>query len=342
VSVVALIGITTTLFEKMSFYMEHKASFFYIIAHIFTRLPWWLMQALPIATLLALLFSLGNLSSKNEITAMKAAGINIWHIIALFLFMGFVIGTGELFAREFIIPKTEKYYEVVKREKIKKEAILMRTEFQNLIFALVGNSRLTVDYLNSKENVMKNVVIEEYDENFFITALILAETAHWENNSWILENVLLRDFTEDMIREKHFKNYDSKISLSPQILSAQNDGYDAMSTHDFLKYINRLKLFGQTAKAKYASIALNIRYSSACTHIIVMMVGIPFATSFAVKLNKILSFTLALLAVFVYWGTQMISRSLGENYNLSPFMTAWLANFIFFTAGVFGLYKIRK
>ena len=113
-----------------------------------------------------------------------------------------------------------------------------------------------------------------------------------------------------------------------------------MNTYDFGKYINQLQMFGKSALKE--KIALNIRYASVFCHLIVMMMGIPFALGIGPRFGKILSFTLALAASFVYWGVQAVTQSLGENAILSPFMSAWLANFIFFSAGLVLLIRIKK
>jgi lipopolysaccharide export system permease protein len=85
-----------------------------------------------------------------------------------------------------------------------------------------------------------------------------------------------------------------------------------------------------------------MRFAAVFSYIVVMMIGIPFATGFENKLNKILSFTLAMLAAFIYWGTQAITKSLGENLVLSPFIAAWLPNLIFSAIGVYMLVKVKK
>jgi lipopolysaccharide export system permease protein len=342
VSTVALVGIIATLFEKMNFYIEHGASFKYIILHIFARLPWWLAQALPVATLLALLFSLSDLSKKNEISAAKAAGINIWKIIFLFIFMGLGIGLSELAAKEFLIPETERYYQTIKQEKIQKEKIWKQTAFHNLVVALSDNKRLTIGHLDTEKNLMKSIAIENYSDDFFIEKLILAETAVWKNNRWVLKNAVSRDFSLDSWKEKHHEEYDPEIEISPESISVQDIRYEGMNTKEFIKQINRFKLFGQSLKAKFTEIALNMRYAGVFSHTIVMIVGIPFVIGFRDKFNKILSFTLALFAAFIYWGTQMISRSCGESLILSPFWAAWLPNFIFLTAGSYLLCKVKK
>jgi lipopolysaccharide export system permease protein len=115
-----------------------------------------------------------------------------------------------------------------------------------------------------------------------------------------------------------------------------------MNSTELKQHINRLKMFGLSDKAKYTAIDLNMRYASVFAHIIVMMIGIPFALGFGNKFNKIISFTLALFAAFTYWGAQTVTRSLGESSVLSPFMAGWLSNFVFAFIGICLICKVRK
>jgi len=320
--------------------MENKTGLIIIAQHLFSNIPWWIIQVLPVATLLALLFSLGELAKRNEITAMKAAGINLWKIITLFMIIGFIIGLGDFGARELIIPKTTYFNEIVKKEKIQKQEIAVKTEFSNLIVSLQNNARLSVGYLNTKEKIMKDIIIEKYSDNFILERLVLAPEGVWENKTWMLKDGVVRDFENDLWKEFYFKEYDSGIKLKPEDIALKKMRYEMMNTYDFQKYIKQLRIFGQTALKE--RIALNIRYASVFSHLVVMMIGIPFALGLGNKLGKILSFTLALGAAFTYWGVQAITQSLGENYMLSPFMAAWLPNFIFFIIGIYLLVKVKK
>jgi len=334
------IVLISELFRQIGYYMEHDAGFIVVAEHLLSNVPWWIIEVLPVATLLALLFSLGDLSKKNEVTAMKAAGINMWRIISIFLVMGFLIGAADLASREFIIPKTTQFHEKITKEKIEKGNELAQTEFTNIVVSLPDNSRLAVGYLNAKDKVMRNIVLERYDENFYISKLVLAPNGFWDGGTWMLQNGVVRDFKVNMWDEQYFKDYDSGIHLRPEDLTIKKMGYELMDSKTFRKYITQLRIFGQTALKE--RIALNVRYASVFTHLIVMMIGIPFALGFGNKLGKILSFTMALGAAFVYWGTQAITQSLGENYILSPFMAAWLPNFIFIAIGVYLLAKVKK
>jgi len=116
--------------------------------------------------------------------------------------------------------------------------------------------------------------------------------------------------------------------------------YDSMDTSAFKKHINQMKILGQTAVKE--KIALNMRYAAVFSHILVMMIGIPFTMEIGGKLNKVLNFALALIATFIYWGSQATTKSLGENFVLTPLMAAWMPNFIFALIGIYFLVKARK
>ncbi|MDR0819931.1 MAG: LptF/LptG family permease [Endomicrobium sp.] len=342
-SAIALVGIISELFRHISLYMDNKTPFYPILIHLLSDMPRWLIQVLSIATLLALLFSLGDLSKNNEITAIKAAGINIWRIIILFFIIGFVIGTGDFAVKEFIVPKTSLYNKVIEKEKIRKEKIntKTKTELSDLIAPVLNNTRVTIDYLNTEENIMKNIAIEKFSDKFKTERLILAEAGIWENDSWLLKNGVVRNFNADFWDETHFEQYNSNIHIKPEDMAIQQDvSYDAMSMHALKKYINQLRALGQTTVKE--RIILNMRFADVFAYIIVMIIGIPFGIGFENKLNKILSFTLAMTAAFIYWGTQAIAKSLGENLILSPFIAAWLPNLIFSAIGVYLLVKVKK
>jgi len=334
------IVLISELFRQLGFYMEYKTPFLVMVQHLFSNIPWWIIQVLPVATLLALLFSLGDLSKRNEITAIKAAGVNMWNIIALFMIIGLLIGAGDFAAREFVVPYTTKFNERIKKEKIQKEEVYVKTEFNNLIVTLQNNTRLTVGYLDAKKQYMRDVIIERYSEDFHLERLILAPEGTWEDGTWILENGVIREFKNDFWDEVTFKKYDSGIHLKPGDIAFRKMNYEMMTSGEFRKYINRLRIFGQTALQE--RIALQIRYASVFCHLVVMMIGIPFALGFGNRFGKILSFTLALAASFVYWGMQAVTQSMGENLILSPFMAAWLPNFIFFVIGSYLLTNVKK
>ncbi|MEI8218164.1 MAG: LptF/LptG family permease, partial [Elusimicrobiota bacterium] len=108
-------------FRELNYYLEKKVNFIDVFAYLLCNLPWWCIQVLPVSVLLAVLFSLGDLARHNEITAVKASGVNLWKIILLFMLGGLLIGVSDFAVRELVIPHTVRLAEVIRDTRIHRE-----------------------------------------------------------------------------------------------------------------------------------------------------------------------------------------------------------------------------
>ncbi|MCP5064767.1 MAG: LptF/LptG family permease, partial [Ignavibacteriae bacterium] len=55
-----------------------------------------------------------------------------------------------------------------------------------------------------------------------------------------------------------------------------------------------------------------------------------------------IQFGINILLVFVYLVFMKISQAFGKNGVLDPIITAWIANIIFLSAGIFNLIRLKK
>jgi lipopolysaccharide export system permease protein len=344
--VIATIGTIYELFKRLGFYLEYNTAPLTIILHLICSIPHWFVQTLPIVTLLSVLFSIGDLSKNNEITAMKALGINIYKIILLLLILGFVIGVYDFTIREFIITKTSKYTEFIKTKQIMKKNVKSDTEFYNLVFTASGNDRIMIDYLNVDKKIIKNIMIDKYNDNFEIISIIIAQYGIWDKTRWILYNGVLRSFNRHnaLVQETYFRQYISNIMIKPSDMKIvlKEVNYTNMSTYNLMTYIKKLRLFGQSeTRVRDALMAIYIRYASIFSHIVVMIIGVPFILSTQIK-NNIVNFIIALLIALTYFWIQSLTKSLGENFLLSPFLAAWCTNIVSIVYGIYLIIKLRK
>jgi len=75
--------------------------------------------------------------------------------------------------------------------------------------------------------------------------------------------------------------------------------------------------------------------------VIVVLFGIPF--SFGKRKGGIaVQVGISAAVVFIYMVFMKISNVFGYNGDLDPLLTAWLANIIFFTAGVVNILRVNK
>ena len=77
-----------------------------IIELVGLNLSWMLVLAVPMSVLVAILMAFGDLSSKNEITAMKASGVSIYRMLAPVLFGGLLIGVALAWFNNVVLPES--------------------------------------------------------------------------------------------------------------------------------------------------------------------------------------------------------------------------------------------
>lgn len=327
-------------FRELNYYLEKKTSFVYVFLYLFFNLPWYVIQVLPVAVLLALLFSMGQLARQGEITAMKAAGVNLWRLAATFVFCGVLIGVAEILMRETVIPYTVQQAEKIKQDKIKAEKSYVQTEFYDMVVSLPSEGRMTLGYLNAPANCANQIVIDYYDERFNLRKQIVARSGTFSEAQWHFSDGVERSFARILKKEERFAEKSVKLPFKPMDFVVVKLRPEQMTTAAYRKYINQIKNLGIPSTTD--QIQYYLRTSSAFSHIIVMLIGIPFALGLGSRQSKIISFTFALLFAFIYWGVQAIGQSLGENQVVSPLAAAWLGNILFGIAGVFLISRIEK
>lgn len=327
-------------FRELNTYLANKASFLHVFEYLLYNFPWWTIQVLPIAVLLAVLFSLGGLARHNEITAMKSAGVNIWKIFSILFVCGMFITAGEIFLREEVVPKCVKRAEAVWQGKIKHENRVLQTEFRDQVVMLPGNGRMTMNHLSARTNKITGVVIDYYNGNFELKRQLVSKEAAWNGSSWELLDGVERMFSGATWMEAAFQAKKIDLPFKPEDYIEVGVRPEQMTTPEFADYIEQLDKLGKPIEKEL--IQFHSRYASAFSHLIVIFIGIPFALGLGSKYGKIVSFTFAVIFAFIYWGFQALGQSLGQNGVISPALAAWMGNIVFGLAGLVFVSKVQK
>src|SRR5574337_237510 len=74
------------LFDRLSRFRD--VSGMVVIQYYLQRLPWFGLQVMPVAVLLAALFSLGQMTRQNELLAMKMGHLDAFRIVVPVLLLG--------------------------------------------------------------------------------------------------------------------------------------------------------------------------------------------------------------------------------------------------------------
>src|SRR5580692_5477810 len=130
-----VLGNCFSLFGELSELQERKLHFLDVLEYCVAITPEFLVMVLPITLLLALLYTLTDLSRSNQLTAMRAAGVSLWRICAPYFAVGCALSVALFVLNEFLAPRSTDWAEHIKSRYVQKPGdIETKNEFRNFGF----------------------------------------------------------------------------------------------------------------------------------------------------------------------------------------------------------------
>jgi lipopolysaccharide export system permease protein len=322
-------------FDKMSIFNSYNAHIKDIFLYLVLGIPFWLNVIFPVATLLALMFSLGPLQQRREITALRSAGIPLFRLYVPFLAMGLFISLISLWGGTTYFPSISSKANVIYRQHIKREPAL-NTLRDHIVVTGRDHRRFTIGTLDTQTGLMKDIVIDQFDDQMHPRSTLSAQQGIYQNGHWILSrgNLIQFDangnFHQDPFQEKTLDIYER-----PDDFIYENRKPDDMTHLELLRRINHLNGLG--APSYKEKVALHMQYALPFANIVVILLGIPFALRSLHKGN-VQTIAYAFGATFLYWGTVSVFQSYGEQGYMPAWVAAWAANIIF---GLLAVWRLR-
>lgn len=175
-------------------------------------------MALPLATLLASIMTMGNMGENNELLAMKAAGISLQRIITPLIYVSVLISIGAFFASNNLVPVAyNKIYTLRDDIGKTKEEIKIPT---GIFYNGVENYTIRVAR-RDKNNVMHNVMVYNHSSNKGNTSLTVADSGY-VNLSPDKSSMIFTLYSGVNYEEDNKKSYrDTSLSLQKINFSRQ-------------------------------------------------------------------------------------------------------------------------
>jgi lipopolysaccharide export system permease protein len=98
------IFVVVNLLENLDKFLDKDASFMVIVKYYIYYLPEIIKLLTPVSTLIATLFTIGRLSTLNEITAMKSGGMSLYRLMVPLIIGGMAISFAQVYFNGWIVP----------------------------------------------------------------------------------------------------------------------------------------------------------------------------------------------------------------------------------------------
>jgi lipopolysaccharide export system permease protein len=244
-----------------------------IALHVLLRAPTHVYEVFPIAALIGTLFALAQLVASSEYTVIRTSGVSLTRFNLALVGIGVVFAVITFAFGEFLGPPAEQFAQRMRSLAI---AGIVAQEFRSGLWVKDGHNFVNVGEV-TPESQLKRVRIYEFDENYHLRTLSIAERGTYlKDKKWSLSEVVTTSFQDDRTNVRRIPELEWYSVLEPQLLSMLVVRPDRMSAWSLWSYSQHLKENRQ--KALRYEIALWTKLMYPIAVLVMMVLAVPFAS----------------------------------------------------------------
>ncbi len=339
---VTLVFIVIDAMENLRDFIDRHATAPIVALYYVYFIPEIVKLIMPVAMLLGSLFVTARLSTQNELTAIKAAGMSLYRMMVPFILVSLIVSAASVYFNGWIVPLANKKKFNLERVYLNKNTI--SGSGANIYVQDSPTRILSIGYFDDTRETALRVSIQDFsDTNFTVlVARVDAQSMDWDSagHRWMLHNGVRRWFSEDKETFEKFDVHPSdKIHFAPDDLRKKQEQPDEMDYRTLQTFIENQQRAGQDVSRWLVDFYSKISFPFAS--VIVVLFGVPFASvkrrgGMGVQLG------ISLLICFVYLIFMKVSEVFGYNGDVNPLLTAWMANLIFLAGAVYVTLRVPK
>ena len=330
------------LMENLDDFLDNNVANPIILQYYISFLPEIVKLMTPVAVLLASLFTTGKLASNNELTAMKAGGMSIYRYMLPIMSVVLLISMVSVYFNGWIVPYANQHKFSIERRYLNKN---LESSARTNIYLQDGKKRIV--YIAFFDRMSGNGTRTSIQE--FTDSTLHSLSQRWDGlqfswdttkQKWTMrigEHRILRSDGEQLTKFDELTFND--LTFGPTDIVKKVEKPEEMNYTELGNFIIRQQSSGNDAARWMVDYHGKVAFPFAS--VIVVLFGIPF--SFGKRKGGIaVQVGISAAVVFVYMVFMKISNVFGYNGDLDPLLTAWLANIIFFTAGMINILRSEK
>jgi lipopolysaccharide export system permease protein len=317
------------------------------------KFPNFIVLAFPMSTLLATLMTYSRLSSESELIALRGCGVSVYRMVFTAVMLSLVV-TGMTFVfNEQIAPAANYQATMTLNKALKsdkptfKQQNIFYPEYQDVTQPDGSKIRILsrlfyADQFDGKR--MTGLTIIDRSTKG-LNQIVVSESAEWNGsqNVWDFYNGTIYFVAADRSYRNIVRFEKQKLQLprTPLSLAEKSRDYGEMNISEALDQLEVERLGGDRQKIRKLEVRIQQKVSLPFVCVVFGLVGAVMG-SIPQRTGRGTSFGISVIVIFSYYLIFFISGAIGQAGALSPFMGAWLPNFLFLGISIFLLMRVAK
>ena len=336
----AAVFIIVDLIEDLDKFIDKQVPVRIIMLFYVYYIPEITKLVLPIAVLMAALFTVGRLSRNLELTAVKASGISLYRFFApVFLFVTALSIVSFYFNESLVILTNRERWEIDRiylrrlppsHFSKRNDIYVQDSPFRTVVVSYFDGSKLTgydVDILSFADSV--------------ITGRVLAREIKRAGDSWFLFGGVERRFSSsDEIMERLPDSAGIELNLAPEDLEGIQVRPEEMNFGELGDFIEKLRRLG--GESQMWEVERYQKLSFPFSLIIIIIFGMTLASN-QWRGGTAAGVGISIFLCFLYYSINIsLGPILGQKGVVPPLLAAWLGNMLFGILAVWAIARLKQ
>jgi len=336
----AVLFVVVDLLQTLDRFLRIKPPLLLILQHFAFNMPGEVYKGLPLIVLIATVFLFLTLTRQRELDALKAAGVSLYRVCLPVFLTAFGISVAAIVFQEMVLPVLSARAEEVDRVKIRGMPPRHLARQTQIWYRSSDTRFLRMTLLDPVEKSMEGLLAIDINGNWKLVDRLDARKALWTPGGWQVSDGILRTVDADgRVKSDAFA---SRVMPLPEHMNDFIEVQKPVDTLSFLElraFVTKLRESGH-AVSKYL-VQLYSKVSFPLVHVIMVLVGIPFALVSPRSGGRAMGIGVAIAIAVSYWMVHSVSLALAQADLLPPVLAAWIANFVFLGLGTALFLNVR-
>ena len=332
ISMLILVVIIFDLSENIDSFLKHNAPWQRVVVDYYLMsVPYYINLFIHLFAFIAVVFFTSKMAARTEIVAVLSSGISFWRFLVPYMMAAVLIALMSLYFGNFLIPKTNEIRRQFKDEYMEK---LSQSAGRNVHVQIDKDEFVYVETYNITKEYGFKFSWEKFNGSE-LKYKAMGDVLYHDTlapNSWYFDPYAVRYI--DGIDEQFTKgrNFDTIINLYPTDLYKTKEDFEEMDYFELRDHIQGMKEKGSEGVKAY-EVEMHTRMSAPAAVIILTLIGAALSSR-KVRGGIGMHLGIGIGIAFSYILFMQVSKTFAISGSLSPFLAAWIPNFIFCAVGV--------
>lgn len=304
-------------------------------AFVLLSVPTLTYQLFPMAALIGGLIGFGTLMRNGEITVVRAAGVSKERLVGAVLKAALLMVVLAVLCGELLAAPGLQRAEDLRSSALNSGGV---SRSKTGFWARDGRSYVNIRQILPGDR-LRDVFIYEFDDLNRLQSSTYAESAHYEGEGWVLQNIARTELDDEGMRARHLEEADWDSTIKPDLLAMVATNPDRLGVISLMRYIRFLNANAGDAQRHEHALWRKLSYPLALVAMVVLAVPMVLRADRSVSVGQ-----RVLVGAMIGLAFHLLNQAaghLGVVYEVMPMFSAGAPTLIMLLAAGLMLARTR-